>query len=539
MGSLGLFLGIRNTKNSTNHMKSKVSIVIVHWNTPDSLKRCLNVLKEHFDDLQIVVVDNASSEKPTFIKKDFTGVELIKNDINRGFAFACNQGLMRAKAEWVLFLNPDTEVTYENIIEIIRFSIDHNLDACSPEFIDSNYKKPLPSWRSFLVEFSPLHRVISLNVFKTKTLFGGCLLAKKSSILSLGGWDERFFLWFEDSDLTYRLIKEKYNVGWAPVVIKHYGGESFRALKEPFKKHIFFLSMSIFAKKHFGFFGNLIITLIRWRFSRNNILPHISSGTSIVVPNMKADLLKAFLKKNEQFLSDLDEVIIVSSGITQEKFWEWKEKYPHFRIVFVKKNNGFASTVNIGFRVARSKWIGTVNDDVILTSEWVKKLLNCADVDTGSLNPIIHKTNGEIESCGIEVLDKGKALPITLSVTSTKKCMQVDATNAACVLYGHKALQEIGLFDEKFESYLEDIDLSLRIKRKNYKSIVSTEVGVTHIGQSTSISLHSKKQFLDFKNWILVIIKNWGVKNILIHFPSIFVERLRNISGILKNLFIF
>ena len=117
------------------------------------------------------------------------------------------------------------------------------------------------------------------------------------------------------------------------------------------------------------------------------------------------------------------------------------------------------------------------------------------------------------------------------------KCIEVDATNAAAVIYSREALNKVGVFDEKFGSYLEDIDLALRLKRAGYKNIVSLKTKITHLGQSTSKDLKWRKQYLDFKNWILVILKNWSIQDLILNFPGILIERLRNFSAFLKILF--
>ena len=245
---------------------------------------------------------------------------------------------------------------------------------------------------------------------------------------------------------------------------------------------------------------------------------------------------------NNKFFADTDEYNAVTSGIGQSEVWKWREKYPQVRFIPIAKNDGFAATVNIGFRVSTGKYIGTVNDDTVLNADWIKKSLDCAFIDPGSkyaynpgsINPVIYKSDGSVESAGIYVLPKGKAIPKTKFVKE-KNCFESDATNAAAVLYSREALNKTGLFDEKFGSYLEDIDLSLRLKRNGYANIVCTAASVIHTGQRTSQSLGAKKNWLDFKNWILVILKNWGTLEFVSNFPQIIIERLRNISGIIKT----
>lgn len=523
-------------------MKNKISVVIVHWNTPEFLKKQLQGLYKFLLNLEIIVVDNASNTSLSWMKREFPSIILIQNKLNRGYAFACNQGVVKSRGDWLFFLNPDVEISRQQIEQLINYAQINQLDAFCPTPNSNDYHRPLPSWMSLVVEFTPLNKIIPLRIFRKKTLFGGCLLIKKYVLMSLGGWDERFFLWFEDSDLTARLLKANYKIGWAQVSINHIGAGSFKMLNEQFKRDVFFHSMNIFAKKHFSIFGKIIVGLIRKKYSKRNLLPEIQNGVIITVPNMKIELLEIFFKANKHVLSEIDELIVVTSALNSQTVWEWRKKYPQVRFIPIIKNEGFASTVNVGFRVASGKWVATVNDDVVLSNDWIKQCLLYSDRETGSINPLIYKQDKKIESAGVKISPQGKAFTLKPNnfssdrVKSRNTCQEVDATNAAAVIYAREALNKVGLFDEKFGSYLEDLDLSLRLSRNGYKNLVSSKSSVIHQGQSSSINLRAKKQFLDFKNWIYVIIKNWGIKKIILNLPGIIGERLRNLSGIVKNL---
>lgn len=232
----------------------KISIIIVHWNTPKELAKQLDILKS-FNDLEVIVVDNASDVHVHHSR-------LIQNKSNIGFAKACNRGAKIAKGEWLLFLNPDTHITSENALAFVRKAEERNLDAASLQSSSDNYSKPLPTPFSLLVEFSPLRRLVPLSVFKQKTLFGGGLLIKKRVLEKLNGWDEEFFLWFEDSDLTRRLLSKDYKIGWIDVPYTHEGGASFKKLSDQKKKDIFFTSMNLYSNKHFGFFGKSVVRFV-------------------------------------------------------------------------------------------------------------------------------------------------------------------------------------------------------------------------------------------------------------------------------------
>lgn len=512
-------------------MNTKISIIIVHWNTPQILKSQLTALSFH--EGQIIVIDNQSNESLSWIKKEFPKVEVLKNKINRGYSFAGNQGASLATGEWLIFLNPDVEISKNSLQQLYLYAEKNNVDACCPQ-MDDNYNKPLPTPLSLLIEFSPLKKFIPQNIFNLKTLFGGCLLIKKKVFMEIGGWDERFFLWFEDSDLTKRLIDKKCLLAIAPIKINHAGGSSFQKLTDQFKKDVFFNSMEIYAKKHFFRWGQIMVKLIKNRFTQRKLLPLINPSTSITVPNLRIDLLKDFLLKNRNCLSEIDDLIIVTSAVSPDKIGSWRSDFPNIRFIPINQNNGFASTVNIGFRVSTGEWIGTVNDDVVLTRDWIKNCLLCKKENAGSINPVIYNSDEKVESAGIDILLKGKASPIK-NINEEIDYSNVEATNGAAVLYSKEALNKVGLFDERFGSYLEDIDLSLRLKRAGYQNIVSTKSKVYHHGQSSIYFIGLKKYLFDLRNWIYVIAKNWSLKDLILNAPLIFLERLRNLSGLLKN----
>lgn len=241
----------------------KISVIVVHWNTPSVLEAQLKHLKPS-KDLEVIVVDNASKESSTLsrILKQSKQVVFMRNKKNMGFATACNQGADNAKGEWLLFLNPDTHITSDEVLKFTNNAEKKNLDAASPEQVGEDYFKPLPTWLSLLIEFSPLKRFIPLSLFNKHTLFGGCLLIRAAVLKNLNGWDEDFFLWFEDSDLTQRLYDNGYKVGWLPVKYSHAGGSSFAKLDQTYKKKLFFSSMKSYAQKHFGMIGKLVVRLL-------------------------------------------------------------------------------------------------------------------------------------------------------------------------------------------------------------------------------------------------------------------------------------
>jgi GT2 family glycosyltransferase len=512
-------------------MKKNVSIVIIHYKAVEHLQRCLLRLHSQVSGYDITVVDNHSKQSLSHLKKKFQDVMWIENDRNRGFAFAANQGALHASGRWVLFLNPDVLMSPHEVEELFHFAEKNHLDAVSPTLQDERYQKPVPTLESLLSEFSPLH-LMSAKSSAKKTLVGGCLLIKRKVLMELGGWDERYFLWFEDSDLTNRLHQSQYKVGFAPFSVEHIGGVSVNQLKEYLRRQIFFHSMDIYARKFFPLWQQKILRrAVIERFAHQAGYPVLNAGSTWVVPNMRSELLKDFLLVNERFFTG-DELVVVTSALSAKDVWKFRREHPLVRFIFISHNKGFSSTVNIGFRVATTETYGTLNDDVILNEDSLTSLRKAFKPEMGSLNPVVYTISEQVESAGITVLKRGKAIPITLLPKNPIEV--VTATNGACVLYNATALRDVGLLDEKFGSYLEDIDLSLRLRRHGYLNVVVKKSRVIHSKHSTSKRMGRYKQFLDFKNWCLVVLKNWSIVELVQHSPLIMVERLRNISGIFK-----
>ena len=522
-----------------------VSIVIVHYKTEAST---LSLIKNLSQIKEIIVIDNSQSKTLEKKLQPYQNCQVVINSFNTGFAHACNQGLLLSSLNHVLFLNSDLEINLSQIKQLLKILKEKKLTALAPTFLngkgelDPNYRKPIPNFISLLTEFSPLHKFMSQPAAPL-TLAGACLLVDKDQFLEIGAWDEQFFIWFEDSDLSKRLLDDGHPFEVTDQVeIIHQGGESFENKASKWKLEVFFLSLRVFSKKYFSFAQHQTLKKLTHRFSKNNLYPlNKDIRASIIVPNMRGELLDKFIEDNYHFFDfTQDELIIVSSA---EQKWELRRKYPQIIFIYITRNKGFAPTVNTGFRRATGKWIGTINDDVILEKDWLKNLISEADlyvkenkIQVGSISPIVENPGNKIESFGVNVLKHGKALKNT---TINQHYKSTNAFNAAVVLLNREALTKLGFFDETFGSYLEDLDLGLRMSKNNYANITTDKVKILHLGQQTSGQMPIYKSWWDVKNWWLLTIKHTSLIGWLKYGPQIILERLRNLSGLAKAIYIF
>lgn len=214
-----------------------LSIIIVNWNTKTMLRNCLDSIQETADDLetQIIVIDNASSDgSRTMVLNDFAEVELMNSGGNIGFARANNLGLSRARAPFILFLNPDTIVRYGTLRGMVDFLKSHkNIGAVGCKIFDLKgiVQELPPRW------LTPLRRFLALLLLSDSAqwlakrffwasdpctegyvplLYGACLMVREETLREVGHFDERFFMYCEDIDLCYRIENNGWKIYYLP-----------------------------------------------------------------------------------------------------------------------------------------------------------------------------------------------------------------------------------------------------------------------------------------------------------------------------------
>lgn len=255
----------------------KLSIVIVNYNVRFFLEQCLISVQAALSniDAEVFVVDNNSQdESVAMVAEKYPWVKLIANKDNPGFSKANNQAIRVAKGEYILLLNPDTVVEENTFVDTLAFMDAHQeAGGLGIKMIDGKghylpeSKRGLPSPMVALYKISGLtslfpkskrfaryymgHLSADENQ-EVEVLAGAFMLMRHSVLKEIGLLDEDFFMYGEDVDLSYRIIKAGYkNYYFAESSIIHYKGESTKkgSLNYVF---IFYKAMVIFAEKHFG-----------------------------------------------------------------------------------------------------------------------------------------------------------------------------------------------------------------------------------------------------------------------------------------------
>lgn len=271
----------------------KLSVIIVSYNVKYFLEQCLYSVMEATRGIEaeVLVVDNDSPDKSIdYLQPVFPGVRFIAAGGNLGFARANNLGLSQARGEYILFLNPDTLIP-ENCLQTCTFFLDthHKAGALGVKMIDGSGKFLPESKRSFPKTSTAFYKAIGLSALFPRSitlnryalgyldpgknhivevLAGAFMMIRKNVLDKTGSFDEGFFMYGEDIDLSYRLKQAGYD-NWylSETCIIHFKGES---TKKGSPKHVkmFYEAMIVFVKKHYrgagaGFFRLLLFSGIR------------------------------------------------------------------------------------------------------------------------------------------------------------------------------------------------------------------------------------------------------------------------------------
>jgi GT2 family glycosyltransferase len=254
----------------------QLSIIIVNYNVKYFLAHCLLSLQRAIINMQteIIVVDNASSDGSVeMLQQNFPWVISIANDKNVGFAKANNQAVEIAKGKYILYLNPDTIVP-EDCFEKCFAYMEQNekTGALGCRLIDGKgsflpeSKRGFPSaWVAFckIVGLSHLFKksrifnryhvgyISEMSVSEVDVLVGCFMWCRKSVIDKVGSFDETYFMYGEDIDLSYKIKQAGFaNVYFPDTTVIHYKGESTKKGSMNYVR-MFYQAMIIFAKKHF------------------------------------------------------------------------------------------------------------------------------------------------------------------------------------------------------------------------------------------------------------------------------------------------
>lgn len=245
----------------------KLSVVIVSYNVRSFLTACLDSVQRALEGIEseVFVVDNHSSDDSVeAIARDYTWVHLINNKDNLGFSKANNIAIRASKGEYILLLNPDTIVAPETLQGVLQFMDKHpKAGGAGVRMHNADDSLAPESRRAIPTPFVAARKMLGLTKryymshlsweepAQIEVVSGAFMLLRRKAIQEVGLLDEDFFMYGEDIDLSYRLLKGGWQNWFLPFDIVHYKGQSTR--KSDFRYvHIFYQAMLIFFRKHYS-----------------------------------------------------------------------------------------------------------------------------------------------------------------------------------------------------------------------------------------------------------------------------------------------
>ena len=262
----------------------KLTVVIVSYNVRDYIAQCLLSLTRALQGLEaeVYVVDNHSHDDTVaYLREQFPEVTVIASNHNLGFARANNIAIRQTQGNYVLLLNPDTIVAETTISEAVAFMDDHpeagglGVRMLRDDGFDAKESRrglPTPSvafykmsglcsrfpksrrFGHYYMGYLPWDEPAQIEVIS-----GAFCLLRREALDKIGLLDEDFFMYGEDIDLSYRLLKGGYQNWYLPAKILHYKGESTQ--KSSFRYvHVFYDAMLIFFRKHYAH-ASLLLSL--------------------------------------------------------------------------------------------------------------------------------------------------------------------------------------------------------------------------------------------------------------------------------------
>lgn len=227
------------------------------------------------------------------------------------------------------------------------------------------------------------------------------------------------------------------------------------------------------------------------------------------------------------------EIILVDNG-SQDDSQSWLEaNWPQVKVLPQATNCGFAQANNIGIREAYGRYIVTLNNDTIPEPAWLESLVTAVtDPGVGMVASQIYFWNQPslLDSAGIEVDKVGIAWNRGYGdiVSTALQACDVFGPSAAAALYRRDMLDEIGLFDETYFAYYEDVDLAWRAQKHGWRCRYMPSAKVKHWHSATGEQTPATKAFLLGRNKVWTLLKNydWSVQEILLYLPMMLVVDL-------------
>ena len=254
----------------------QLSIIIPTWNTADITLNCINSIQKYLPKtfFEIIVIDNASADNTSDLFSKNKNIIYVRNSENLGFSKACNIGVKYAKSDYLLFLNSDMELVDSSIVDMLSFfQKNSNCGLVGPQFLNPDKsvqgsvfppQTSLNAFREFWLNQKSYSKYFPAgdNPLSVWAISGGAVLIKKELFEKIGGWNEKYFMYYEDLDLCRQIRKSNLKIYYYPKCkLIHRHGASGANLANSDNQWRRLIPSSIL---YHGYFNHKLINFIIW-----------------------------------------------------------------------------------------------------------------------------------------------------------------------------------------------------------------------------------------------------------------------------------
>ncbi|MGC2062676.1 MAG: glycosyltransferase, partial [Thermodesulfovibrionales bacterium] len=508
----------------------RLSIITPVYNKIEYTKKCLAAIRGNTPDelYEIIIIDNASTDgTKDFLKSLAEDVRIISNEKNLGFAKACNQGASISSSEYILFLNNDTE-PMKGWLEPLAAVLDNDASvaAVGSKLIypdgtiqhggiilvdDRKNKDPLLAKNNFVG--MPANAPEANEATLYQALTAACLAVRKSAFTKAGGFDEGYWNGYEDVDLCFKLKMQGNKFVYEPrsVVVHH---ES-KSGKERFSK-----AAENIARLHNKWIGKIGPDMV---LCEDGTIKLSDAGE---IHSYKGPLSQECIRKQPPFspkqrdlisiviltFNQLEhtkecvgsirkhtpephEIIFVDNG-SKDGTVQWLKKLvkenANYNVIENGTNFGFSKGCNQGISAAKGDFILLLNNDVVVTGNWMSGMLECCKSahDVGIVGPMTNSISGpqKVEDVGYTSLKQLDEYAKRFRDRRRYRRIPLRRIVGFCMLFRRELSDKIGQLDENFGTgNYEDDDYCLRAALAGYRNIIAGDVFIHHYGSASFI----------------------------------------------------
>ncbi len=460
------------------------SIIVLTLNQLEYTRRCLSALREKtLGPYELIVVDNGSTDGTLDYLRHCPDLRLIENSENRGFPAGVNQGIAASAGDRILLLNNDTLVTRDWLSQLLRvLDSDAGIGLVGPlsngslgqefgRFAADDISQIDQVARSIAREHSGRCEDVSI-------LRAFCLLIRREVIDRIGLFDEAFGIGTYDD---YEYCRRAASVGYRLVMtanayVHHFGAVTLNAIG---------INVTALLQK------NQLLFETRWKkdFSARDPGPQCDVLTSIVLVTFNGvDHTRACLESLARHTPEHHEIIVVDNGSSDGTI-PFLRSQASVRFIQNATNQGFPAAANQGLRAAAGERILLLNNDVIVTQGWLKRMLDILDrfSDVGLVGPCSNEVSGPQRVPAtyntIEALDQ---FAFSWAEQHQSQYEDVPRLVGFCLLLRREVIDQVGLLDERFGiGNFEDDDYCRRSILAGFRAVIARDAFIHHVGSAT------------------------------------------------------